>query len=100
MTDRILIKDAIVLTQDRALGELPKADVLVEDGKRNVMLCNWSSSCKDALISKTAKTATYRAIVSKGGRGRAVASSAPVTIEWTAATTGQPRAVASISARP
>jgi hypothetical protein len=57
---------------------------VVEDGKRNVMLCNWSSSCKDALISKTAKTASYRAIVSKGGRGRAVASSAPVTIEWTA----------------
>jgi hypothetical protein len=57
---------------------------VVEDGKRNVMLCNWSSSCKDALISHTAKTASYRAIVSKGGRGRAVASSQAVTIEWTA----------------
>lgn len=30
--DRILIKDAIVLTQDASLGELPRADVLVEDG--------------------------------------------------------------------
>ena len=30
MADRILIKDAIVLTQDAALGELPRADVLVE----------------------------------------------------------------------
>jgi 5-methylthioadenosine/S-adenosylhomocysteine deaminase len=30
MTDRTLIKDAIVLTQDPALGELPKADVLIE----------------------------------------------------------------------
>jgi cytosine/adenosine deaminase-related metal-dependent hydrolase len=30
MADRILIKNAIVLTQDPALGELPEADVLVE----------------------------------------------------------------------
>jgi cytosine/adenosine deaminase-related metal-dependent hydrolase len=30
MADRILIKDAIVLTQDETLGELPRADVLVE----------------------------------------------------------------------
>jgi cytosine/adenosine deaminase-related metal-dependent hydrolase len=30
MADRILIKDAIVLTQDESLGELPRADVLVE----------------------------------------------------------------------
>ena len=30
MTDRILIKDAIVLTQDDSLGELPKADILIE----------------------------------------------------------------------
>ena len=30
MADRILIKDAIVLTQDDALGELPRADILVE----------------------------------------------------------------------
>ena len=30
MTDRMLIKDAIVLTQDPALGELPRADVLIE----------------------------------------------------------------------
>ena len=30
MTDRILIKDAIVLTQDHALGELPGADILIE----------------------------------------------------------------------
>lgn len=56
---------------------------VVEDGKRNVMLCNWSASCKDALISQVAKTASYRAIVSKGARGRGVATSAPVTIEWT-----------------
>jgi cytosine/adenosine deaminase-related metal-dependent hydrolase len=30
MADRILIKDAIVLSQDDSIGELPKADVLVE----------------------------------------------------------------------
>jgi cytosine/adenosine deaminase-related metal-dependent hydrolase len=30
MTDRTLIKGAIVLTQDDALGELPEADILVE----------------------------------------------------------------------
>jgi 5-methylthioadenosine/S-adenosylhomocysteine deaminase len=30
MADRILIKNAIVLTQDPALGELPRADVLVD----------------------------------------------------------------------
>jgi cytosine/adenosine deaminase-related metal-dependent hydrolase len=30
MADRILIKDAIVLSQDDAIGELPRADVLVE----------------------------------------------------------------------
>ena len=33
MTDRTLIKGGIVLTQDPALGELPKADVLIEDGR-------------------------------------------------------------------
>ena len=30
MADRILIKNAIVLTQDPSLGELPRADILVE----------------------------------------------------------------------
>ena len=30
MTDRTLIKGAIVLTQDPALGELPNADILIE----------------------------------------------------------------------
>ena len=30
MADRILIKNAIVLTQDPSIGELPRADVLVE----------------------------------------------------------------------
>ena len=30
MSDRKLIKDAIVLTQDPALGEMPKADILIE----------------------------------------------------------------------
>jgi 5-methylthioadenosine/S-adenosylhomocysteine deaminase len=30
MADRILIKDAIVLSQDESIGELPRADVLVE----------------------------------------------------------------------
>ena len=30
MADRILIKNGIVLTQDASLGELPRADVLVE----------------------------------------------------------------------
>ena len=33
MTDRTLIKDAIVLTQDPTLGELPRADILVEDDR-------------------------------------------------------------------
>jgi cytosine/adenosine deaminase-related metal-dependent hydrolase len=33
MTDRTLIQGGIVLTQDPQLGELPKADVLVEDGR-------------------------------------------------------------------
>ena len=33
MTDRILISGGIVLTQDPDLGELPKADVLIEDDK-------------------------------------------------------------------
>ena len=33
MSDRTLIKGGIVLTQDDKLGELPNADVLVEDGK-------------------------------------------------------------------
>jgi 5-methylthioadenosine/S-adenosylhomocysteine deaminase len=33
MTDRILIKGGIVLTQDPQLGELPRADVLIEDDK-------------------------------------------------------------------
>ena len=33
MTDRMLIKGGIVLTQDPALGEMPNADVLIEDGK-------------------------------------------------------------------
>ena len=30
MTDRILIKGGIVLTQDPELGEMPEADVLIE----------------------------------------------------------------------
>ena len=30
MSDRILIRGATVLTQDDALGELPRADILVE----------------------------------------------------------------------
>jgi 5-methylthioadenosine/S-adenosylhomocysteine deaminase len=33
MADRILIKNGIVLTQDTSLGELPRADVLVEDDR-------------------------------------------------------------------
>src|SRR3954454_13863502 len=33
MTDRTLIKGGIVLTQDPALGEMPDADVLIEDDK-------------------------------------------------------------------
>jgi len=33
VTDRTLIKDAIVLTQDPELGELPQADILVEDDR-------------------------------------------------------------------
>ena len=33
MTDRVLIKGGIVLTQDPALGEIAGADVLVEDDK-------------------------------------------------------------------
>jgi 5-methylthioadenosine/S-adenosylhomocysteine deaminase len=33
VTDRTLIQGAIVLTQDPALGELPNADILVEDGR-------------------------------------------------------------------
>jgi 5-methylthioadenosine/S-adenosylhomocysteine deaminase len=33
MADRILIKNAIVLSQDPAIGELPRADVLVEGDK-------------------------------------------------------------------
>lgn len=32
MADRILIKNGIVLTQDPALGELPRADVLIDGG--------------------------------------------------------------------
>ena len=33
MSERTLIKGAIVLTQDPALGELPEADILIEDDK-------------------------------------------------------------------
>ena len=33
MTERILIKGAIVLTQDDELGELPNADILIEDDR-------------------------------------------------------------------
>ena len=33
MTDRTLIKGAIVLTQDDELGELPNADILIEDDR-------------------------------------------------------------------
>jgi len=33
VTDRILIRGGIVLTQDDALGELPSADILIEDDK-------------------------------------------------------------------
>ena len=33
MADRILIKGGIVLTQDPALGELPRADILIEGDK-------------------------------------------------------------------
>ncbi|HET9520631.1 MAG TPA: amidohydrolase family protein [Candidatus Limnocylindrales bacterium] len=33
MTERTLIKGGIVLTQDPQLGELPKADILIEDDK-------------------------------------------------------------------
>ncbi len=33
MANRILIKNAIVLSQDDAIGELPRADILVEDDK-------------------------------------------------------------------
>jgi 5-methylthioadenosine/S-adenosylhomocysteine deaminase len=33
MTDRMLIKDAMVITMDDALGELPRADILIEDGR-------------------------------------------------------------------
>ena len=33
MTDRTLIKDAIVITMDETLGELPRADILIEDGR-------------------------------------------------------------------
>jgi hypothetical protein len=31
--DRLLLKDGIVLTLDRAIGDFPQADVLIEDGK-------------------------------------------------------------------
>ncbi|HEV7809452.1 MAG TPA: hypothetical protein VGO64_02540 [Candidatus Limnocylindrales bacterium] len=33
MTDRILIKNAIVLSQDPVIGELPEADILIEDDR-------------------------------------------------------------------
>ena len=33
MTERLLIKGGIVLSQDPAIGELPNADVLVEDDR-------------------------------------------------------------------
>jgi len=33
MAQRILIKDAIVLSQDESIGELPRADILVEDDR-------------------------------------------------------------------
>jgi len=33
MADRILIKNAIVLSQDDSIGELPRADILVEDDR-------------------------------------------------------------------
>ena len=33
MVNRILIKNAIVLSQDEAIGELPRADILIEDDK-------------------------------------------------------------------
>ena len=33
MSERTLIKGAIVLTQDPALGELPDADILIEDDR-------------------------------------------------------------------
>jgi 5-methylthioadenosine/S-adenosylhomocysteine deaminase len=33
VTDRVLIRGGIVLTQDPELGELPKGDVLIEDGR-------------------------------------------------------------------
>jgi 5-methylthioadenosine/S-adenosylhomocysteine deaminase len=33
MPDRKLIKDAIVITMDKDLGELPRADILIEDGR-------------------------------------------------------------------
>jgi 5-methylthioadenosine/S-adenosylhomocysteine deaminase len=33
MANRTLIKDAIVLTQDPSIGELPRADVLIEDDR-------------------------------------------------------------------
>ena len=33
MTERLLIKGGIVLSQDPSIGELPNADVLVEDDK-------------------------------------------------------------------
>ena len=33
MTDRTLIKDAIVITVDPQLGELPRADILIEDDR-------------------------------------------------------------------
>ena len=33
MSERTLIKDAIVLTLDPDIGELPRADILIEDGK-------------------------------------------------------------------
>ena len=47
MADRILIKNAIVLTQDPGLGEMPEADILVEE---QALLANYAKTITEGSV--------------------------------------------------
>jgi cytosine/adenosine deaminase-related metal-dependent hydrolase len=52
VSDRRLIKGGIVLTQDDALGELPEADILIEDGRIEAIGPNLDAAGADVIDAK------------------------------------------------
>jgi hypothetical protein len=55
---------------------------VIENGSKNVILCDQNLFCGDQVRYFKPTTAVYIAVVSKGSRGGPIASSAPVTVTW------------------